>query len=154
MSDRVSIKTDDGLCPAWEFHPAGTGPWPGVLLYMDGIGIRPAMHEIAERLAKGGYFVLLPDLYYRAGAYEPMNAMTVFADPEQRTRLREKFMATTTTANMMRDTRVFFDHLASKKEVRGTKFGTTGYCMGGRLSLCATDREWRSTLADSARSPE
>src|SRR5438105_12795476 len=58
---------------------------------MDGIGIRPAMLEIGERLATYGYFVLLPDLFYRSGAYAAMNAQTVFTDPEQRQVLMERF---------------------------------------------------------------
>lgn len=137
MGERITIKTEDGDCRAWEFHPEGKGPWPGVLLYMDGVGIRPAMFEIAERLSRAGYFVLLPDLYYRAGPYEPMDAKNVFTDPEQRAALRARFMSTTTTPNIMKDTRVFFAHLAADPRVKGAKFGTTGYCMGGRLSLCA-----------------
>ncbi|HVO31673.1 MAG TPA: dienelactone hydrolase family protein [bacterium] len=137
MSDRIVIETEDGNCPAWEFHRAGKGPWPGVLLYMDGIGIRPAMFEIAERLAGAGYFVLLPDLYYRVGPYEPMDAKTVFRDPEKRAMLLSKFMPAASVANVMKDTRAFLAHLAAHPSVKQPKIGTTGYCMGGRLSLCA-----------------
>src|SRR4051812_20316342 len=50
-------------------------------MYMDGVGIRPAMLEVGERLATYGYLVLLPDLCYPSGPYEPMNAAQVFADP-------------------------------------------------------------------------
>lgn len=61
--DKIEIKTNDGTCPSYLYRPAGSGPWPAVLVYMDGLGIRPAMLEIGERLAANGYFVLLPDLF-------------------------------------------------------------------------------------------
>jgi carboxymethylenebutenolidase len=88
---KVTIQTADGLCPSYMYRPEGSGPWPGVLMFMDGIGIRPAMLDVGERLAKHGYIVLLPDLFYRAGPYEPMNAKTVFSDPEQRKMLMKTF---------------------------------------------------------------
>ena len=57
----VTIKTRDGNCPASLFTPAlGKGPWPGVIFYMDGLGIRPVMWEMGQRLADGGYLVLHP----------------------------------------------------------------------------------------------
>ena len=70
---KIDIQTRDGLCPAYVYRPAGKGPWPGVLVFMDGLAIRPAMLELGERLATYGYFVLLPDLFYRSGPYEPMD---------------------------------------------------------------------------------
>src|SRR5882672_11773486 len=79
----VTIKTRDGNCPTSVFTPAnGTGPWPAVIFYMDGLGIRPVMWEMGQRLADGGYFVLLPDLYYRLGSYPPKNPSQVLADPK------------------------------------------------------------------------
>src|SRR5689334_1104889 len=127
----IEIRTEDGVCPASVFTPASGGSRAGVLFYMDGIGIRPALFEIGERLAAAGYEVLLPDLYYRAGPYEPMDAKTVFTDPAKRAELFSRFMSTTTVANVMRDTRAFLDHFD------GRKIGTTGYCLGGRMSLSA-----------------
>ena len=134
---KISIETRDGSCPAYVYRPDGNGPWPGVLVFMDGIGIRPAMLEIGERLAAGGYFVLLPDLYYRSGPYAPMDAKTVFTDPEQRKVLMEKFMSQATPANVMSDTKAFLDYLATQRDVKKGAIGTTGYCMGGLMSLTA-----------------
>lgn len=134
---KVEIKTRDGVCPSYEYRPAGNGPLPAVLVFMDGIGIRPAMLELGERLAGYGYFVLLPDLFYRSGPYEPMNPHTVFSDPVQRKTLMEKFFALATPANIMSDTAFFLDYLAAQPGVNGTRIGTTGYCMGGRMSLIA-----------------
>ncbi|HWZ90925.1 MAG TPA: dienelactone hydrolase family protein [Polyangiaceae bacterium] len=132
----IAIQTKDGSCPSYVYRPTGTGPWPAVLVFMDGIGIRPAMLELGERLASHGYFVVLPDLYYRSGPYEPMDGHTVFSDPEQRKIVAAKF-ALATQANVMSDTRVFLDYLAAEPQVKPGRIGTTGYCMGGLMSLTA-----------------
>src|SRR5580658_3334114 len=134
---KIEIKTKDGTCPSYVFRPIGKGPWPAVLVFMDGVGIRPAMLEVGERLATHGYFVLLPDLFYRSGPYEPMDPHSVFANPEKRKILTEKFFALATQANIMSDTRAFLDYLASEADVKPGGIGTTGYCMGGLMSLTA-----------------
>ena len=87
--ETIQIETRDGSCPSHVFRPSGAGPWPAVLVYMDGLGIRPAMLELGERLATYGYYVLLPDLYYRSGPYEPMDPAAVFTDPNGFAVLRE-----------------------------------------------------------------
>jgi carboxymethylenebutenolidase len=133
----IEIKTRDGVCPCYEYKPPGLGPWPAVLVYMDGLAIRPAMLEIGERLATHGYLVLLPDLFYRSGPYAPMDPHKVFSDPEQRKILMEKFFAHATQANIMSDTRAFLDYLAVNPLARKGGIGTTGYCMGGLMSLTA-----------------
>src|SRR6187431_565480 len=135
---RVEITTADGTCPSYVFRPAtGSGPWPAVLVFMDGVGIRPALLELGVRLAKNGYFVLLPDLFYRSGPYEAMDARTVFSDPEQLKRLREKFSSHVSQAKIMSDTRAFLDYLASEPDVKAGGIGVTGYCMGGLMALTA-----------------
>src|SRR3984893_15409006 len=85
----VTIKTRDGICPASVFTPADIvgRPWPAVIFFMDGLGIRPVMWEMGQRLADGGYLVLLPDLYYRRGSYPPMIPAQVLADPAARAEL-------------------------------------------------------------------
>jgi carboxymethylenebutenolidase len=133
----VAIQTRDGTCRSFVYRPAGRDPWPAVLVFMDGIGIRPAILAVGERLATFGYFVLLPDLFYRSGPYQPMNARTVFSDPEQRKVLMEKFSALATPANIMSDTGVFLEWLGRQPEVRPGPIGTTGYCLGGFMSLTA-----------------
>ncbi|HTB69097.1 MAG TPA: dienelactone hydrolase family protein [Steroidobacteraceae bacterium] len=134
---KIDIKTRDGVCPSYVYQPAGEGPWPAVLVYMDGLAIRPAMLELGERLATLGYFVLLPDLFYRSGPYEPMDPHTVFSDPQKRKVLMEKFLAPATPANIMSDTRAFLTYLAAQPQVMPGGIGTTGYCMGGLMSLTA-----------------
>jgi carboxymethylenebutenolidase len=134
---KIEIKTKDGGCPSYVFRPTGKGPWPAVLVFMDGLGIRPAMLEVGERLATHGYFVLLPDLFHRSGPYEPMDPHSVFTDPEKRKVLMEKFFAHATPANIMSDTAAFLDYLAAQSDVKPGGIGTTGYCMGGAMSLTA-----------------
>ena len=134
---KIEITTRDGICPSFVYRPVGNGPWPAVLVFMDGLAIRPAMLELGERLATHGYFVLLPDLFYRSGPYEPMDPHTVFTDPEKRKILSEKFMAPATPANIMSDTDAFLDYLAAQPDVKQGGIGTTGYCMGGLMSLTA-----------------
>ena len=137
MVTKVEIKTKDGTCPSYVYRPAGSSPWPAVLVFMDGLGIRPAMLEVGERLATSGYFVLLPDLYYRSGPYEPMDPHAVFTDPEKRKVLMEKFFALATPASIMSDTGAWLDYLAAQHDVKPDGIGTTGYCMGGLMSLTA-----------------
>src|ERR1700677_5157133 len=115
---KIEIKTRDGLCPSYVYRPAAGGPWPAVLVFMDGLGIRPAMLEIGERLTRHGYYVLLPDLFYRSGPYEPMDPHKVFADPAQRKILMEKFIAPATQANIMSDTSAFLDYLEAQRDVK------------------------------------
>jgi len=134
---KIDIKTRDGICPSYVYRPATGGPWPAVLVFMDGLAIRPAMLELGERLATYGYFVLLPDLFYRSGPYEPMDPHTLFSDPKQREILMTKFIALATPANIMADTRAFLDYLAVQPDVIPGGIGTTGYCMGGLMSLTA-----------------
>jgi carboxymethylenebutenolidase len=133
----VSIITRDGKCPTSIFTPAsGNGPWPGAIFFMDGLGIRPVMWEMGQRLADGGYLVMLPDLYYRAGPYSPMVASEVLADPDRREALM-KLVRSLDRDRKVADAGAFIEFLSSRPEVKGKRFGATGYCMGGNASLTA-----------------
>jgi carboxymethylenebutenolidase len=134
---KVEIETKDGTCPSYVYRSTDSGPWEAVLIFMDGLGIRPAMLEIGERLATYGYFVLLPDLFYRSGQYEPMDPHVVFGDPDKRKTLTERFFALATPANIMSDTHAFMGYLAAQPDVKPGGIGTTGYCLGGLMSLTA-----------------
>src|ERR687885_2488043 len=132
----LEIQTADGRCPTHVYRPEGRGPWPGVIVYMDAIGIRPAMLEIAERIANAGYYVLLPDLFYRV-EFDASQGLRLFTDPAYRHDLMTRVMPSASHANVMRDTEALLAHLAARPEVRGDRIGLTGYCMGGRLALYA-----------------
>jgi carboxymethylenebutenolidase len=104
---------------------------------MDGIGVREALFAMAERIATHGYYVLLPDLFYRAGPYIAPTPAALFGDPDTRAAWFSKFFSTVTVDNAMSDVSSFLDFLSVQKDVLQPKIGTTGYCMGGRLSLLA-----------------
>ena len=129
-----TISTPDGDCPVTLATPDGDGPWPGVVMYPDAGGVRPALQGMAARLASLGYAVLLPDVYYRNGAWAPFDMKAVFGDAAERNRLFAMMTAITPEV-MAADGQAFFDYLAARPEVTGQRFGTTGYCMGGRTSL-------------------
>ncbi len=150
---KIEIETADGVCPSYVYRPTTPGPWPAVLVFMDGVGIRPAMLEVGERIAKHGYFVLLPDLFYRAGPYEPMDPKKVFGDPAQLKILREKFFAAAQTPLIMNDTKTFLDWIAAQPDVKPGPIGTTGYCMGGRLSVVAAAKYPNRIAATAAYHP-
>ncbi len=67
---QVEIETKDGTMTTFEFHPEEGGPYPIVLYLMDAPSIRPALKDMASRLASAGYYVLLPFLYYRKSPYK------------------------------------------------------------------------------------
>jgi carboxymethylenebutenolidase len=130
----VTVTTDDGDCHASLHTPSTDGSWPAVIIYHDAGGVRETFHAMAERLAGLGYAVLLPDVYYRAGGFAPFDIATVFSDPDERARLMA-LAGGVTTEMVVRDAAAFLGFLAERPEVSGTAVGTTGYCMGGRISL-------------------
>jgi carboxymethylenebutenolidase len=134
-----TITTPDGSCPVTLAMPDGAGPWPGIVMYPDAGGVRPALQGMAARLAALGYAVLLPDVYYRNGVWAPFDMVAVFGDAAERNRLFALMKAITPEV-MAADAQAFFDYLAGRSEVAGDRFGTTGYCMGGRTSLVVAGR--------------
>jgi carboxymethylenebutenolidase len=139
MEDRVAkqdiaIKTEDGTAKAGLFRSAGGSAAAGVILYMDAFGPRPALDVIAERLASEGYVVLVPDLFYRAGAYGPFDARTAFSQEKTRAELMGLIRGTTQDMTR-RDTAAFLDALAQAGATG--RIGTVGYCMGGSRAIRA-----------------
>jgi carboxymethylenebutenolidase len=131
----LPIATADGTCPTYLHTPAQGGPWPAIILYMDGPGIRPAVQDMGARLAASGYAVLLPDLFYRAGPYAPVDPKVVFTDPDLKEQHRARLMSTATPKNAMADTRALLDAIDTLPGVAPGPVGAAGYCMGGRLAL-------------------
>ncbi len=134
--EQVSIPTHDGECPAYVFTPSADGKHPAVIFYMDGLGIRPTIFDMGQRLADNGYVVLVPDLYYRAGPYDALEPKKVFASGDVRATIGHLF-ASTDNRRAGEDTEAFIGYLDSREDVAGSKVGTTGYCMGGAMSLTA-----------------
>jgi carboxymethylenebutenolidase len=133
--EEVAVHTNDGECRTSVFTPTeGAGPWPGAIFFMDGLGIRPTLFAMAQRLADAGFVVLLPDLFYRAGPYEPLDVKAVFASEDRRAVLGP-LTGSTDNQRAAQDTEAFLDHLHGHRHVVGNRVGTTGYCMGGAISL-------------------
>jgi carboxymethylenebutenolidase len=133
----IDMATADGDCPVYLHTPVGGRPWPPVILYMDGPGMRPAIQEIAARLATAGYAVFLPDLFYRAGPYAPIDPKIVWADPNLRAAHRDTLMSTASPGNAMADTAALLELIDRSPEAARGSVGAVGYCMGGRLALIA-----------------
>lgn len=133
--EQISLHTRDGSCPTHVFTPDGAGPWPAAIFYMDGLAIRPTLVDMAARLAAGGYVVLLPDLFYRLGAYEPLVPKDVFASGFRE--IVGPMMASTDYRRATEDTEAFLAYLDGRGDVVPNKVGTTGYCMGGGMALSA-----------------
>src|SRR4051812_13510615 len=112
----TSIATQDGQCPSRVFAPSSAGSSPGVLMFMDGVGLRPALFEMGQRLADAGYHVLLPDLFYRIGPTS-FNARTLFSDPAIRADWLQRVRPAASAYHVMRDVPAFLAHFATDPEV-------------------------------------
>ena len=133
----IAIETRDGTCDAAFIHPA-TGRHPGVLLWPDAFGLRPAMRDMARRLAGDGFAVLVPNPFYRlakAPLYDTA-ANVNFGDPATRAKLGPLMGSINATGAAEKDAAVYVAFLDAQPQVdRSRKIGTQGYCMGGALAL-------------------
>jgi len=134
----VQIPAPDGHSNGTLHVPDGDGPWPGVLVFPDACGTRDTFRQTGDRLASMGYVALIPDIYYRAGHWAPFDVATVFTDSQERARLAELAIVLTND-RIIADSGAYADFLLARPEVRGAAIGTTGYCLGGRMSLIAAE---------------
>ena len=128
----IDIRTADGVAHAWIYR--GGEARSAVLFYADAFGIRPTLHQMAERLAGLGYLVLLPNVFYRAGDFAPFDVATAFSNPSERTRLMG-LIHSLTPDRVAKDGAAYLDAIAAQPNIRADRIGITGYCMGGRLSF-------------------
>jgi carboxymethylenebutenolidase len=137
-AESIDIAAADGTADAFFVHPVSGGPHPGVLLYMDAYGIRPALEAHAARLAEGGYCVLVPNLFYRHGRSPVLENLEQLMQSEHRSALfaalLPKIQAVTPQAANA-DAKSWLGFLRDRAEVADGPIGTVGYCMGGRFSL-------------------
>ncbi len=127
----VTIKTADGTCDAYFVAPA-KGKHPGVLIWPDIFGLRPAMRQMGKRLAESGYAVLVVNQFYRS-AKSPIAPEGTAFDAAFRDMVMP-MRALLTPAAAMRDAQSFIAFIDSQKETdRKRRIGTAGYCMGGPL---------------------
>jgi carboxymethylenebutenolidase len=129
----MHIQTPDGVAVAYLFVPQGSGPWPGILYYPDGLGVRPAYDVMAGRLAAEGYVVLLPNIYYRTTSGPAFGRPVDIFQPEMHPRFTE-LTAPLTPSAMERDALAYLDFLSSRPEVDGP-MGVVGYCVTGKMAL-------------------
>jgi carboxymethylenebutenolidase len=133
---RVNLATTDGVLDCYVFEPAGSGPWPAVVLYMDAFGIRADLDVMASRLADHGYVVAVPNLYHRTADVQPFDPAAVAAGGAE----KDRFMAMIRSIDgdlVMADTATVLAHLDTRSSVRPGPIGTVGYCMGGGYALRA-----------------
>lgn len=126
----VEIKTPDGEADAYFVHPA-RGKFPGVLIWPDIFGLRPAFKEMATRLAESGYSVLVINPFYRTQRAPTAPAHPDFNDPGTRQALMT-LAGTLTPETAVTDATAFVAFLDGQPAVdKKRKIATTGYCMGG-----------------------
>jgi len=138
MKEDISLPTDDGDARAFVFTPnSGADPWPAAILVMDAPAIRPAMFEMGERLAQAGYFVILPDMFWRAGPYDPPDIKAARAGDPEAVAIFQKLRGSTGAGRQMTDIKACLDYLSKQPRAKADKVGITGYCMGGGIALRA-----------------
>lgn len=132
MVEHIEISAPDGMAQA---YVAGSGP--GVLFYMDAIGLRPRIAEMVDRIASWGYTVLAPNVFYRDGSAEELAPKVDLRVPEN----RASYWATSGAMDRVgaysaqlaaADAEAFVAEL--QQRAGGGPLGTTGYCMGARLA--------------------
>ena len=143
MHDRtVAIPTRAGRMETFITHPEEGGPFPAVVIYMDFWGLREELFDIARRVGTVGYYVMVPDLYYRQGRVrnewrneknEMISAHRL--DPERR---RQALIPLENLSNAMvvEDTGALLEFVERGEPVLPGGIGSIGYCMGGRHVLC------------------
>jgi len=114
--------------------PSTGGPHPGVILYPDIVGPRPAYEGKAERLAQSGFAVLLPNIFYRAGR-PPLFSHPVQFGEEKTTARIQQLREALTPADQLADAPVYVDFLSARKEVRPGALGVVGYCFSGVMAM-------------------
>lgn len=127
----VDIETKDGSMATFTCWPDGDGPFPAIIFYMDAPGIREELYDMARRMAAEGYFVILPDLFYRFGILR-------FPFRSAKTRLIwQAAMANLSNADLVEDTRTMLAYMSDLPMVKKGPKATIGYCMSGRFVTAA-----------------
>jgi carboxymethylenebutenolidase len=137
--ETIDITTKDGAMETFICRPERDGPYPAVFLLMDAPGIREELYDMARRLGTAGYFVVLPNLYYRAGRdtkYGPDVLEHGSAEHARMRAVRTKM----TIPPVMDDIAALLDFVAGHAEATNGPVGMHGYCMSGPYALAAAAR--------------
>ena len=133
----VTIKTKDGVCDAAFYHPAGKGKWPGVVIFTDILGLRPAFRDMGRRMAAEGYAVVVPNPFYRTRKAPVLSGPFDFGSPTDRAKLVE-LTSPLNRATATTDAGAYLAWLDKQPRVnRRRKIGVQGYCMGGPFVFVA-----------------
>jgi carboxymethylenebutenolidase len=133
----LQIPTTDGHADAFAAFPEGDERRPGVLLYADAFGMRPVLGEMARELAEHGYYVLVPNLYYRHGP-APVIELPEHIGQETRPAVFARLMPMIeahTTDRALRDADAYLRFLTTQPEVSAGPVAVIGYCMGAVLAM-------------------
>jgi carboxymethylenebutenolidase len=155
----LNLPTTDGAMNTFVVYPDEGGPHPVVLFYMDAPGKREELHDMARRLAAGGYYVVLPNLYYRTSRDYWLRERT-----EAAMAVMYEHMNAVTLAMNVRDTQALLRFVDAQPEADGSRIAAVGYCMSGPFVMAAAaafpDRfksiasiHGASMVTDSADSP-
>jgi carboxymethylenebutenolidase len=128
----VDIPTDEGAMNAFVVGPGKQGPYPVVLFYMDAPGKREELHDMARRLAAGGYFVVLPNLYYRRSRDFSLRERT-----DAQMAVMFEHMHSLTNAMVVRDTEALLRWVEGQAAANAGRVGAVGYCMSGPFVMAA-----------------
>ena len=135
----IEIEAPAGPAEAIVARPStGTGPFPGVILYMDAFGLRPRIQEMAQRIADWGYVVLAPNVFYREGTaaeLAPAGDMSTKEGREAAGKAAFPRVGRLTPDKALPDIDAWVSALAALDGVAAGPIGTTGYCMGARLAV-------------------
>ncbi len=135
---QIEIATAAGQMSTFICHPERDGPHPVVLFFMDAPGIREELRDMARRLATVGYYVMLPNLYYRQNVQE-LGVFIGAAGTETRKRMFE-LMETLSIALVMDDTDALLAFAAHDLAASPGPIGCIGYCMSGQYAISAAAR--------------
>jgi carboxymethylenebutenolidase len=133
----LQIPTADGQADAFAAFPDGGGRHPGVLLYMDAFGLRPVLRDMARELAEHGYYVLVPNLFYRHGQ-APVIDLPEHIGKEVRSTVFAQVMPlieTHTVERVLGDADAYLGFLTAQPEVSAGPVAVIGYCMGANAAM-------------------
>lgn len=125
----IDVVTPEGTMKTFVYHPTHEGPHPVVLYLMDAPSIRPALKDMAMRLASAGYYVMLPFLFYRGSEFRE------FGMSDEDMHLRRELMGTITPTNIVSDAEALLAVAEADPAARGGKVGAVGFCMSGGLAV-------------------
>jgi carboxymethylenebutenolidase len=135
---QVELDTPDGKMNTFICHPERSAPHPALIFLMDAPGIREELRDMARRLGSVGYYVMLPNLYYRS-AVEELGPFVGEAHAATRQKLME-LMRTINIPMVMRDIDALVEFAASDPAASIRAMGCVGYCMSGQYAINAAVR--------------